>query len=83
MLIKLNYEQENCYFGLVRQTKYLLPVISNYSACNMFRNFNIKVPFLYHTVPALPYEKVAADILIFTGKDILVIINKISTIIVY
>ena len=53
-------------------------MIARYSVCAKFRKANQREPLISHEIPALPWQKVGADIFYFGGKTYLIIVDYFS-----
>lgn len=52
--------------------------VTSCKTCLKFSRNNIKEPLIQHSRPSYPFAKVAADILMFGGKDYLVVVDYYS-----
>jgi hypothetical protein len=53
-------------------------LVSSCSICQRFKRSNKKEPLLNHDIPPLPFNKIAADIAEFQGKNYLVVVDFYS-----
>lgn len=53
-------------------------LVSSCAICQKYRRSNKKEPLLNHDIPSLPFNKIAADIAEFQGKNYLVIVDFYS-----